>query len=68
MRSTASWAICCVAAATAATFFARETDHVIREDGHVPDTASDAPAPQLFPGDDGPDTLQTLGPGSYLFA
>ena len=42
--------------------FAREADDVIREDGHVPDTASDAPAPQLSPGDDGLDTLQLLRP------
>ena len=41
---------------------AYKTDDVIRQERHVPDTASDAPAPQLPPGDDGLDTLQTLRP------
>ena len=68
MRSTASRGRLQRGGRHRGNLLAHETDDVIREYGHVPDTASDAPAPQLFPGDDGLDTLQMLGPGSYRFA
>ena len=48
MRSVASWGYLLRGSRHRGHLFAHETHHVIREDGHVPDTASDAPAPQTL--------------------